>query len=883
MSVNTVALISSLKRKNIMSLLQEIFKWTKNLPAWQSDAVARLLVKQTLIKDDIDDIFALLKTENGITDPQNRTPKPLREDQIPVPFKASSNIKLNAIKNMNNVNAIADDQCLTFNPQGLTVIYGDNGSGKSGYSRVFKRACRARDQAEDILPNVNVSTNDSEKAKADFELQINGSPRDVQWTNGTTSPKELSSITIFDSRCAHAYLDREGDFSYRPFGLDVFDRLAKLCDQFRDSMNTEISKLDVDITKFKPLHGDTAVGKLVLGLSKTTDLNQVDRLATISKEDSVRYNQLQKSLISNDPQKEAIQFKNLANRITRIEQNVIRKLALVDDTVVTNLCKLDNKHRKAGVTAKMANKFFKKEGLLPGTGENAWRELFEAARKFAEQSDPIKTFPNLDSDSPCPLCQQPLAEGAERLKLFESFIKADVQQAVGNAEKEYRKACQLAIEDDLTLDLDAVTYSEIKGIDHEFADKIRAFEQSLIARKKAIKEAIGSHQWDEIKQMMVSPAGDLNKLAEALIEHSKSYEEASKKNKRALLQKEFNELAARIKLSEFKVQIYSTVRDLCHQDKLSKCLQAVKTNSISLKASELTKKFVSEELRNTLNQEFKALRVDRLKVVSQDHSKKGKFYYSLKLERSQKCNPHEILSEGERQAIALGSFLAEINMGGKLGGVVLDDPVSSLDHLRRHYVANRLVEEATKRQVIVFTHDLPFLSLLNEVAKKDDISICYRSLTSGKWKSGIVKLDLPFAGKNTKGRIGELRDKHQCIDKLFREENNTEFEKEMKAAYSDLRDAWERAIEEVLLRGTVTRFKNSIETIKLAGVSVTDEDYKTIYDNMKECSRYMHDTPQHTGISLINPDDLCCDIKKLDDWRKEVEDRSKKIQKKRRK
>ncbi len=49
-----------------MSILQEILAWTQGLPAWQSDAVARLLAKQTLTMDDNEDLFALLKLAHGI-------------------------------------------------------------------------------------------------------------------------------------------------------------------------------------------------------------------------------------------------------------------------------------------------------------------------------------------------------------------------------------------------------------------------------------------------------------------------------------------------------------------------------------------------------------------------------------------------------------------------------------------------------------------------------------------------------------------------------------------------------------------------------------------------------------------------------------------------
>ena len=69
----------------------------------------------------------------------------------------------------------------------------------------------------------------------------------------------------------------------------------------------------------------------------------------------------------------------------------------------------------------------------------------------------------------------------------------------------------------------------------------------------------------------------------------------------------------------------------------------------------------------------------------------------------------EILSEGEQRAIALGSFLAEMHLANHLGGIVFDDPVSSLDHYRRKDVARRLVDEAKIRQVIILTHDTVFL------------------------------------------------------------------------------------------------------------------------------------------------------------------------------
>jgi hypothetical protein len=63
-----------------------------------------------------------------------------------------------AIRDLRNVNALRSGQSLTLGPR-LTVVYGDNGSGKSGYARVLKKVYRAR-VVEEILGDVCSETAD---------------------------------------------------------------------------------------------------------------------------------------------------------------------------------------------------------------------------------------------------------------------------------------------------------------------------------------------------------------------------------------------------------------------------------------------------------------------------------------------------------------------------------------------------------------------------------------------------------------------------------------------------------------------------------------------------------------------------------------------------
>lgn len=859
-----------------MTLLQEILSWSQILPAWQSDAVARLLANPTLTAEDQDDLFALLKVAHGVPDPKDRKAKPLAADQIPAPVKVTTHVELLAMKNMRHVNAIAENQRLPFGAAGMTVIYGDNGSGKSGYSRVLKRACRARDQMEAIHPNANLPTGKAGTAEAAFEIAVDGVAQDVQWTDGNVAPAALSSFAIFDSRCARAYLDSEDDFSYVPYGLDVFEGLAKVCQQLKASIETEHAQSAVDLTAFVPLQGDTLVGRLISALSAKTTQAQIDALATLSPEELAQHAALDKSLKENNPKEKAVQLRLRARRVAAIATNAINKGALVDHTVVTKLHSLADSYRTAQAAAALAAKQFKEgENLLPGTGGEAWRELFDAARKFAVESHPDKAFPNLGTGAPCPLCQQPLAEGASRLLRFEAFIQEEAEKTAQARRTALYAEYKPFIASVLTLNLDDVTHGEIEDLDPQLANDAKAFEPALTARQEAIKAAVISHQWDGTDQALANPAARLQALANKLNTEAETLEKLTDEKARAALQKEFIELDARVRLSQIKDAVVTAVIRLGHQAKLRQCLAAVKTNAISLKASELAEKVVSKELAEALNREFKVLGVGTLRVSLQSRSDKGKALHKLKLELPQSRSPGDILSEGEQRAVAIGSFLAEVGLSGGKGGIVFDDPVSSLDHRRRERLAKRLVLEAAQRQVIVFTHDIYFLCLLAEEAKLAGVPIATQSVTRRAEGFGVADPDLPFEGKTATKRIGALRAQHQSIAKLHKDGEEQEYRKQTVDAYFRLRMTWERAVEEVLLREVILRFRKGVETQRLAGVVVEDDDYAQVHAGMTKCSNYAHDNALQAGVSVPEPDELLADIMALDTWRDGIEKRSK--------
>ncbi len=867
-----------------MSILEEILNWSQGIPEWQKDAIARLLVKQTLTTEDIHDLFALVKSGRGIPDPHNREPKPLTAAQIPVPTDNSTHVKLHAIKNLQHVNAIASNQCLLFNPTGLNIIYGDNGSGKSGYSRVLKKACRARDQLEEIYPNANLPANKVGNAKAVFEISVNETIYDVNWINGKVAPYELSSLGIFDSRCARAYLDSEDDFSYVPYGLDIFEGLANVCRQLKVSIEEELTQYGVDFTVFNSLQGKTAVGKLIDTLSEETPVAQIEKLATLTDQEVGKHAELKKVLMENDPKEKAKLLHTRARRIAIIASNAKIKGELVERAAVDIKILADNYKVAKSAAAIAATKFKKGENLLPGTGGDAWRKLFEAAQKFACTSHPGKAFSELGVDALCPLCQQPLAEGAERLLRFELFIQQESEKTSQACYTDLYEKYNPFIKEDLNLNLDDVTFGEIKDIDKQLATDIRVFEKSLATRRELIKEGVNLHTWNGIDVTLNNPIARIQKIVDNLNDEVNALENVSDEKTRVTIQQQFDELGARIRLSEIKKAVVTAVVKLKHREKLNNCLIDVRTNNISLKASEVADKMVSKELANSLNEEFKSLGVGMLEVSLKSRTIKGKVLHKLKLELSQSRNFSDILSEGEQRAIAIGSFLAEVNLSGSKGGIVFDDPVSSLDHRRRERVAKRLAKEAAKRQVIVFTHDIYFLSILVGEANRAGVVTSTQRLIKNNEGCGVAESELPFEGKSASKQIGALRADHQEIEKIFKSGDEREHSKKTIEAYLKLRMAWERAVEEVLLREVILRFRKGIETQRLAGVVVEDGDYRKVYYGMAKCSNHAHYNAPIGGVAVVpEPDELLDDIMELDEWQKEVTKRSKDVSKRRKK
>jgi ABC-type multidrug transport system ATPase subunit len=200
---------------------------------------------------------------------------------------------------------------------------------------------------------------------------------------------------------------------------------------------------------------------------------------------------------------------------------------------------------------------------------------------------------------------------------------------------------------------------------------------------------------------------------------------------------------------------------------------------------------------------------------------------------------------------------------------VLDDPVSSLDHVFTRKTAFRLAREGLKRQIIIFTHNIAFLmeledavDILNNTGKP--VCVSMHTLRRSGNLAGVTHEGLPWHAENVKERVQDLKIMVQNI-KQYYPNDIYKYNSEAAIIYDLLREAWESCVEDDLFYSVVCRYRNSVQTLKLTEVYIEDSDISEIDINMSNASTWLlgHDKSKALDCNRPTPDELCADIDTL--------------------
>jgi hypothetical protein len=279
------------------------------------------------------------------------------------------------------------------------------------------------------------------------------------------------------------------------------------------------------------------------------------------------------------------------------------------------------------------------------------------------------------------------------------------------------------------------------------------------------------------------------------------------------------------------------------------------THPISLQLRKLQEAEITERLRTAIQEELKHTTLAaRVEVVGQ--ASKGETKIQLKLAKGCKEKVESVLSSGQQAALGTAFFLAELAVNASVSAIVLEDPVSSLDHDHREYLARRLVEEAKKRQVVIYTHDLTFLIYLQDAAVHADVELHGHTLESSLDEAGIVREGLPTKLMSPADRRKELRRrlKHE-LKPLFKGKK-PEYERKADLWVADLRKAYDQLIEDYVLAGTVRRYNPHVRVRHLFMITWTLAIAERIEAAMKQASPKSHHEAPELYPRAYTPDEL---------------------------
>ncbi|MHB8869728.1 MAG: AAA family ATPase [Thermoleophilia bacterium] len=851
-----------------MDVFKGIIDWAQTLPIWEQEAVHRLVVCGQITEEDEQELIELLKSTDAARakPPEIVTPQPA----------GGSVVSLVSLEHICGVNALAPGQTLTFKE--LTVLYGDNGSGKSGYSRILKHACRSREKKLPVILSDVFCSTTPPVAHAKFTFVADGTQDDEGWTVSTQSSEALGSIAIFDSGCSRSYVEEDGDPAYRPYGLEVFEELGKICGKLKMRLNGEATSIQDSklASQFSELTTVAVVSDVLLDNSEK-NTERLIALANLSDEETKKASALQTRIArleTEDPQKLANSCRKLATRLESSVLSITSAATKTKEQLALAADALKNRDATTKLAAEASAIAFGEEPVQ-GVGTDQWKLMFQYARAFStEAAYPNEEFPFVGEDAKCVLCHQALAKDAKlRMARFAEFVGNKAQENARTAEENYQKVRAAAVDASKEIvAIDDALIEQVESHDEAAAKELRSARTKFAVLQKSAAEVVTDEQWKNLSAPPVDTQRQ-TQLAAKLRTEAADFERNSNADERAKLKQELSLLRERQQLKKLFPSITEAAKLAAEKRRLNDLAARIDTRHITLKAGEITRKVLTTELCAALNDELKALEARDLEVEFAPKGGVGSQPHYLRFKKAPKGDLKNVLSEGEHRCLGIAAFLAELGQGGHRSAIVLDDPVSSLDQEHREAVATRLVKEAKNRQVVIFTHDLAFLYALERAAGEQRVPLHRQAVQRTPAGAGVVSRGVYPEEMKLPEFIAFIREQASEIASLAPHDPGRPGK--VAHLYSQIRTAWELVVEKTLLRMVVSPFTKAVQTQQLKGVLVEDDDYHTVFWAMKRASDHTdaHRTPAGAQASIPSNEQIARDIEELDQFRKTVKKR----------
>ena len=483
--------------ETINQFLKELERWFTQRPLWLQDAAGRIFRKDAIDATDLEELTILCKQEAG---PPDSIPPTIKAPAIPAgAFRISESpatIRLEEISNVKGINALSPRKPLNFGDGPLTIIYGTTGSGKSGYVRILKHACGAKDLG---VLHGNIFDNQKTNQECTFKVNINTVSKELHWSPPTGLLEDIKVIEIYDTDCAHVYLTKENEVAYEPSLLSLFTQLTNICTHVGKTLKDEIDQSASKIPFLPIQHQNTKSAYWYSSLSHQTKQREIDARCLWNQRFQNALTVMNRRLSEPDPEARAKALRKNKTSVQALHDELKRiRNKLSDDKGSKYITSKEDALAKRRAANEDAKKVFE-NAPLDGVGSESWQLLWEQARIYSETIayEGIE-FPNLSEEARCILCHQLLSpEARERFTSFEGFVKGELQKQATKAE-ERAMAIKEEIEDissanDILLRIDSASITTI-----EERNEILKFYALLIKRKNSILKAKSSSEFTNL-------------------------------------------------------------------------------------------------------------------------------------------------------------------------------------------------------------------------------------------------------------------------------------------------------------------------------------------------------------------------------------------------
>lgn len=701
----------------ISTVWQSLDEWAHALAPWQRRILAYATRGGTLKPEQIGEVYELFSEDASLR--EKRARKEVMLDVLGRPASAlTQTLRLHRVDNVVGVNALPDGCAIEFGP-GLTVIYGRNGAGKTGFARILANACFSRHKPE-IVPNIYAGA--AQSATAQIHLVVDGEAKPPLTFDRDTDHPELRRISFFDSAVARLHVSEASPFEFKPAGFDVFPEMARVYGELGLRLDADIEKRPYEFNFSTSFIGaETEVSRAVAALSEASDLAALRSLGTYGPKEKARLEEVDKQL-------SALKAKSAKEILVALQQarsdldslsgriESIGKALNPDNSARRGALATTAKQAFAAAAAMGSEQF--KRSFFRAVGTPEWREFTKAAHALSRKEG--ETYPAL-SDR-CLLCERPLDEQSR------AHIAALLAFVEGDAQREARKAMTaLDAEVSVVQQLDVNVFSpdsRVREHMHRLDPVAEAAVDEFVKRATQIKaDTLTALQAQrapegEVDQTEIQKA--LRAVIKSIDEDRARLEKDDSEKAIASLELERQTIRHKEVLHQLLPAIEKSLTNAAWCRKAQRAKSALNPRHITDKEKELSTAIIGGAYKEKLADECKRLECE-VPVEIQTAGHRGKTVRSLSMQGG--YQPEHILSEGEQKVVALADFLTEVGLNPANAGIILDDPVNSQDHQRKEKIAERLVDEAKKRQVVVFTHDLPFLNHLIVCAEHAGIDL----------------------------------------------------------------------------------------------------------------------------------------------------------------